>query len=315
MITAIIPVYNVEKYLNECIESVLNQTYKDLEIILINDGSTDNSGKICDEYAKADSRIKVIHKENGGLSSARNAGIEVATGDYYTFIDSDDYITHDMTEQLLYALESTGADISVCKITENENEVQNTVTNSIMVYTKKQTLKFILTEKTILTVACGKLYKKELFDNIRYPEGKIYEDLGTTYKLVELSEKIALADVEKYYYRTNPESITKVNFANKNLDYFEIAEELQNYVQKHYPQYLKYAKNHSTRMAISFMRKISVSGFDDEKTIAFLVANIRRNIFGYIFSRYSIFSKMYGIFICINTKSALKFFNKKWGEK
>lgn len=314
MITVIIPVYNVEKYLKECVESVLNQTYKDLEIILIDDGSNDGSGEICDEYAKIDERIKVIHKENAGLSSARNAGIEIAHGEYYTFIDSDDYIADDMAEQLLYALESTNADISVCGMTSNEYNIENGIAVKNICYTKQKTLKLILTEK-METTACGKLYRRELFEHIRYPEGKIYEDLGTTYKLVEASSEIAYTAAKKYYYRTNPESITKVNFTNKNLDYFDIAEELQTYIKEHYPQYMKYAKNHSVRISISFMRKISICGFNDEKTIDFLVSNIRKNIFGYLFGGYSIFSKMYGVWICINTKSALRFFNKKRGEK
>ena len=114
MVSVIIPIYNVEKYLSECIESVINQTYSDLEIILVNDGSTDNCRDICERYKRKDSRIKLVHKNNGGLSSARNAGIDVANGDYYTFIDSDDYIMSDMIEQLVYAIQSANADVSIC---------------------------------------------------------------------------------------------------------------------------------------------------------------------------------------------------------
>lgn len=308
MVSIIIPVYNVEKYLVECIESVINQSFSDLEIILIDDGSTDESGNICDKYAQKDKRIKVIHKENGGLSSARNAGIEIATGELYTFIDSDDYIAKNMIEQLVYISKTTDSDISVCAHTKEENELDDDINTSIEVFTKAETIKHMLREKKILTSACGKLYKKKLFNKIRYPNGLIYEDLGTTYKLVELSNKIAFANTKKYYYRTNSDSITQAKFSNKQLDYFVIAQELQEFIKERYPQYLRYAINHSIRISIAFIRKISICGFNDKDTIDFLVKKIRKNIFGYLFSGYSIFSKMYGLLICINIQAALKLF-------
>lgn len=310
MVSIIIPVYNVEKYLVECIESVINQSFSDLEIILVDDGSTDESGNICDKYALKDKRIKVIHKENGGLSSARNVGIEMATGELYTFIDSDDYIAKDMVEQLVYTLKTTDSDISVCALAKEENELDENINTCIEVFPKSETIKYILKEKKILTSACSKLYKKELFNKIRYPNGLIYEDLGTTYKLVELSKKIAFTNTKKYYYRTNSDSITKTKFSNKQLDYFVIAQELHEFIKERYPQYLRYAINHSIRISIAFMRKISICGFNDKDTINFLVSKIRKNIFGYLFSGYSIFSKLYGILICINTRTALKLFRK-----
>ena len=181
MVSVIIPIYNVEKYLKKCIESVINQTFSDLEIILVNDGSTDNCKEICEDYKSKDNRIKFIHKSNGGLSSARNAGIQVATGDYYTFIDSDDYIMSDMIEQLVYMAQLTDADISLCCKTNQENGFEEGINKKIEIFTKEEALKCILTEKKILTSAWGKLYKRKLFNEVRYPDGKIYEDLGTTY--------------------------------------------------------------------------------------------------------------------------------------
>ena len=311
MISVIIPIYNVEKYLAECIESVINQTFSDLEIILVNDGSTDNCREICENYKRKDSRIKLIHKINGGISSARNAGIDIANGDYYTFIDSDDYIMPDMIEQLFYISKSTDADISICCIANNKDEFDKGINKDIEILTKEETLKCILTEKKILTSACGKLYKSELFNVVRYPDGKIYEDLGTTYKLVELSEKIAFVNVKKYYYRTNNESITKSSFSNRQMEYYIIAEELQKFVKQKYPQYFKYAIYHSVRISISFMRKISECEFEDKETINFLISNIRTNILKYLFSEYSIFSKLYGVLICISPATALSLFRNK----
>lgn len=315
MISVIIPVYNVEQYLDECVKSVVNQTYKNLEIILVDDGSTDNSGKRCDEYARTDERIRVIHKQNGGLSSARNAGIEIAEGEYFTFIDSDDYITSDMVEQLLFVVEKTGADISSCRMARDEQLLDIGIDEDISVFTPTETLGLLLQENKLLTSASFKLYKRELFENIRYPEGKLYEDLGTTYKLIHLSNKVAFVDVRKYYYRTNPESITKSNFTNKQLDYYEIAAELRQFIEKNYPEHMRSAKNHSVRMSVAFMRKISVCGFNDKKTIAFLVSDIRKNIFGYLSSGYSIFSKLYGLLICVSPSAALKLFKYKSGGK
>lgn len=311
MVSVIIPIYNVEKYLSECIESVINQTYSDLEIILVNDGSTDNCRDICERYKRKDSRIKLVHKNNGGLSSARNAGIDVANGDYYTFIDSDDYIMSDMIEQLVYAIQSTDTDISICCKADDTSKFDKGIQKKIEVLTKEETLKCILTEKKILTSAWGKLYKNNLFNAIRYPNGKIYEDLGTTYKLVELSKKIAYVDAKKYYYRTNIESITKSNFTNRQLDYFIIAEELQKFVKQKYPQYFRYAINHSVRISISFMKKISNCDFNDKKTIDFLISNIRQHMFEYLFSGYSIFNKLYGLLICISPNIALSIFKNK----
>ena len=173
MVSVIIPIYNVEKYLAECIESVINQTFSDLEIILVNDGSTDNCREICENYKRKDNRIKLIHKSNGGPSSARNAGIDIAKGDYFTFIDSDDYIMPDMIEQLIYVSQSTDADISICCKSDYKDESDKGINKDIEILTKEETLKCILTEKKILTSPCGKLYKRNLFNKVRYPDGKI----------------------------------------------------------------------------------------------------------------------------------------------
>lgn len=310
MISVIIPVYNVEKYIKECLDSVINQSYKDLEIILVDDGSTDRSGIICDEYAFKDNRIKVIHKENGGLSSARNIGMKIATGEFFTFIDSDDYIATSMIEELYNALIDTSADLSICNISRKSYFEKNIVKN-IIVHKKEKTLMLLLKEKQIQTSACAKLYKKCLFDDIYYPDGKLYEDFGTTYKLIHRAQRIAHINTPMYYYRFNEVSITKSRFTNKHLDYFDISEELCFFIEKEYPKLLQLAKNHSTRNAIAFMRRISSSNFSDQQTIRFLVKEVKKNILKYIFSCFSPLSKLYGILICLSPQIALKLFRDR----
>lgn len=179
LISVIVPVYNVEKYLEKCVQSIINQTYENLEIILVDDGATDNSGKICDEFAKKDSRIKVIHKENGGLSDARNFGLDIATGKYISFIDSDDFVNKRLFEILHKEIIKNDYDIAFCdyfKFFENDN-VDEEISNSykILEHTKYSILNLYYDighkhEKAV--VAWGKLYKSKFFKDIRYPKGK-----------------------------------------------------------------------------------------------------------------------------------------------
>ena len=231
LISVIVPVYNVEKYLERCIQSICNQTYKALEIILVNDGSTDSSGYICDQYAKADSRIKVIHKKNGGLSDARNYGIDLASGDYIAFVDSDDYVELQMYEYLLKALKENEADLAICNYqycTETDNKLE---VGSVYEYdTKKvelvapyqaQELYFSDPKKRILyTVAWNKLYERKLFSRIRYPIGKVHEDEYTTFKLLYQAKKIVVLQDELYHYLIRKNSISGA-FDQKRFDLFD----------------------------------------------------------------------------------------------
>ena len=211
-ISVIIPVYNVEKYINKCVDSIINQTYKNLEIILVDDGSTDNSGKICEEYKIIDHRIKVVHKENGGLSDARNKGIEIATGRYIGFVDSDDYIEKDMYSNLLNELKVNNADISVCKykkVTEDYNKCDyvQSYENKIRILDNITAIELLISDSYMDNYAWNKLYKKELFENVRYPYGKKMEDLGTTYKIFDRAKKIVYTNYIGYFYLQRKNSI------------------------------------------------------------------------------------------------------------
>lgn len=222
LISVIVPIYMVENYLKKCIDSILNQTYKNLEIILVDDGSKDSCANIVDEYEKIDSRIKVIHKINGGLSDARNVGIDESTGDIICFIDSDDYINENMIEVLYKNMINTDSDISICsylKVNENSEVSNNLEKEIIKVYSSKEALSNLYDKELDIetVVAWNKLYRKKVWNNIRYPKGKIHEDEYVIHNLILNSNKIVYSNLKLYYYLQRESSITSV-FNYKRLD-------------------------------------------------------------------------------------------------
>lgn len=240
LVSIVIPVYKVELYLEKCIESVINQTYKNLEILLVNDGSPDNCPKICDEYAQKDNRIKVIHKENGGLSDARNAGIDVATGKYITFIDSDDYISNDYVEYMYNLIKEYNTRMSTCETQivhiEGDEKEAEYIQENIEILTARDLFYKILFAKKSDVSAYSKMYETALFSDVRYPKGVVYEDTATTYKLVEKCEKIATGAKKCYFYCARPNSISKMKGFNKNeQDYIKNTDEMLKYLQNKYP--------------------------------------------------------------------------------
>ena len=230
-VSIVVPIYNVEKFLVRCIDSIVNQTYSNLEIILVDDQSPDNCGAICDDYARKDDRIKVIHQENKGLSGARNSGIDIATGDYIAFIDSDDFIASDYVETLLDTLIKTGADIVQCYYQRFNNEDEcKTTDNSNVVIKEYSSLEYLKNHnRSNVMTACNKLYKIALFSKIRYPLGKIHEDLATTYKVIDISNKVAVIDKILYYYYDNYESISKGKIKLDKLALIDIYQEQAEY--------------------------------------------------------------------------------------
>ena len=207
LISIIIPIYNVEKYIHRCVDSVINQTYQKLEIILVDDGSPDDCGKICDEYATKDNRIRVIHKENGGLSDARNHGIDSATGEWFFFLDSDDWIYPQTIEKLYDAAIKNDVSISICNYSRTEGELPSVdISEKAELWTPKD---LYLKHHVTSTIACAKLYRKNCFKRIRYPVGKIHEDEFVTYKILFAQEKIAFIDQPYYAYFMNGEGIMR----------------------------------------------------------------------------------------------------------
>jgi glycosyltransferase involved in cell wall biosynthesis len=223
-ISVIVPVYKVEQYLHQCIDSILAQTFTDFELILIDDGSPDNCGAICDEYTKQDARIKVIHQENGGLSAARNAGIDIAKGEYLTFIDSDDLIKDIYLEKLLLSLTDNDTDISICGMLSFDDgtkpqETDEQITDyPIIMNGRDACLSVYQMDGKVPIMAWGKLYKTNLFNTIRYPLGMIHEDDATTPKLFYRSPRINIISDKLYFYRSRTDSITSKPFSAKRFD-------------------------------------------------------------------------------------------------
>lgn len=230
LISVIIPIYNVRNYLRRCVDSVCNQEYRNLEIILVDDGSTDESGRLCDEYAEADTRIKVIHQKNAGLSAARNSGIDVAQGEYIVFVDSDDWVHESYVSHLYELLQENDSDIAICSyyyvdrdyavLPPLATESVETISGDEAVY---RCTDVRISEK--YNVAWNKIYHRSLFKTIRYPVGKINEDEFTSYKLYKLANKVTITDKCLYYYYQRSDSIMNKPFSYKNLAKLEAYEE------------------------------------------------------------------------------------------
>lgn len=238
-ISIIIPIYNVEKYLSQCLDSVINQTYHNLEIILVNDGSTDSCPQICEEYAAKDNRIKVIHKQNGGLSDARNAGLKIATGDFISFVDSDDLLSFGFYEALVRTALDSNADIAECgfyKFEENEevNLSKNSTGNPPEIFDTEIALKLLM-EGPLSVVVWNKIYKKEIISDILFPINRINEDVYWTYKVFGKAKKIVKIQDELYFYRQQSASIMGEKYSLKRLDGLEAFEERILYIKEHFP--------------------------------------------------------------------------------
>lgn len=239
LISVIVPVYNVDKYLKRCLDSIISQTYKNLEIILVDDGSTDTSGEICDEYAKLDGRIKAIHKENGGLSSARNAGLDIMTGEYVTFVDSDDYVSNDYVNLMYSQICKHNADIAVVSFKmffDGDCECIYDDVPTITVYNQKNAIRELLHIAKIKQSAWGKLYCSELYKTIRFPYGKLYEDLAVIYKIMLKANKTVYIDAPLYQYYIRENSIMQSDFSTKQYVEVEFIEESMQLVEKAYPE-------------------------------------------------------------------------------
>lgn len=216
LISVIVPCYNVEQYLPKCVDSIVNQTYTNLEIFLVDDGSPDRCGDMCDEYAQQDKRIKVIHKENGGLSDARNVAIDVATGEYIVFVDSDDYCALDYVETLYKLVAENDAQMGVTwHKCFDEGTVPTADTHEgkiLKLFTAEEALRSMFYQKDFDTAAWAKIYHRSLFDGIRYPKGWLFEDLPTTYRLMQRCRKVAFTNYMSYYYLIRKSSIEGAPF-------------------------------------------------------------------------------------------------------
>ena len=289
LISVILPIYNVEKYLKKSIDSVIGQSYKNLEIILVDDGATDSSPIICDEYAKKDNRIKVIHQKNGGLSAARNAGINSASGEFIYLLDADDFIDSNCISDLLNLITKYDADIAECDVVlVNESDSNSFVfpesdINDLVVLEKYDALTRIHDDDFSIclrsVIASNKLYRKNLFDNIKYPLNKLHEDEFTTYKLFYESRRVVFTNKKMYAYVQRENSITHTDFSMRRLDALEAYDGyLEFFVSNNLYEMQSRTCRRYLRLLARLKSQVKESNFEDKQK----VYDILDNKFDYI---------------------------------
>lgn len=284
LLSVIVPIYNTEVELRRCIDSILNQKYKNLEVILVNDGSIDQSLDICIEYKNKDNRVKIIDKENGGLSSARNAGIKIATGEFITFVDSDDKIEEEIYSVAMNELSKDKYDVLDFEVSFNlEEKVLGTQYTKQVLYDKDIILDYLKTGQTKKTPfsVCRKVYKKKLFNEIKFPIGKINEDIATNFKLLSQSNAMIKIDRIGYYYIQEGESITRKKLTQKDFDLIDASLELEKLANDYEDDELnRLAAVKVGRSYFSLLAKIAYYGIDDQldkkEIIKYLTINLRK---------------------------------------
>lgn len=311
LISVIVPIYKVENYLSECIESLLNQTYKNLEIILVDDGSPDRCGEICEEYKTKDERIVVIHKENGGLSDARNAGMKVMTGDYIVFVDSDDYMTPEGIEFLAHLLEEREADMvigGVRRVSEKNEEINIEGDPSLPPVEMDKEGALIDFFKNGCS-SWGRIFKKKLHEGIEFPKGEINEDEAIMVKIIERCEKVVRSAIPVYNYRFRDESITTTTFHKKKLVWEKHCRENYEYVKDKYPKVKPYARKRYAGslvwLTVEMLRE--ESGYDEE--IRDYINALKKHLCFYVMRKdVKTASKVRALIMCISKSLYKKIF-------
>ncbi len=280
LISVIVPIYKVETYLNRCVESIVHQTYKNLEIILVDDGSPDNCPALCDEWAQKDNRIRVIHKSNGGLSDARNAGINIAVGDYIAFVDGDDWISFSYIELLYKAAKEHNADIAACDIkivSSFEEPVESQKPISVCEYTPEKALQTVIQGKFFRAVAWNKLYKREQIAKYRFPIGKYHEDEFFTYKVIAESTKLVFVDQKLYFYFQREGSIMNTT-SPKHLDALEAYVERLAFLKNYYPNLYFVDKANFCCTCVTFYKDFLQVQHTEKKQLLRRIKHFRKKI-------------------------------------
>lgn len=272
ILSIVVPVYKVENYLAECLDSILASTFTDFEILLVDDGSPDTCPAICDEYAKKDTRIKVVHKENGGLSSARNAGLDIAQGKYIGFVDSDDRILPEMYEHMISALEKEDADIVCCgmRLLRDDGIVKyfKAWPKETQVYTETDCLWLLLSPNGCGDFYMNKLFRNKFFDDFRLPEGKVFEDIYSMHLIFEASEKTVFLPEGLYEYRKLEDSLShSKNWSPRFLDYANACKGQYAFVKEKYPKFLDLAVQKYVRALLSTAKIAALDRFPDQKKV------------------------------------------------
>ncbi|WP_342985836.1 glycosyltransferase family 2 protein [Clostridium saudiense] len=281
LISIIIPIYNMEKYLDKCINSVINQTYKNIEILLINDGSTDSSIEICNRYKLRDKRIKVINTDNRGVAEARNIGIELAKGDFIGFVDSDDYIELNMFEKLFDLVNKNQCDMAICGyfIEDERNRIIKVgdPKNEVNIFNTEEAMKALINNGNYTSFPVDKLYRKSLFNDIKYPKGKIYEDADTTYKLIHKCKRVIYDPEPLYHYVQRSNSISH-SFRPEMMYRLEIDKNLTEFIKVNYPMLIKDVYPIWYRTNIQLLISMYLSKYEDDELYKYIIDNIRKNI-------------------------------------
>lgn len=313
-ISVIIPVFNTEKYLKRCVDSILAQTYRNLEIILVNDGSTDGSGSICEYYKTTDERVKVIHKKNGGQSSARNAGLDIATGNFISFVDSDDWLVKDIYEHCVELIKSKMCDVvdfqCIYTYGEDKHFSLNKKEEKLEVIEGKEILRDYLlrgqTDKTPFSV-CRKLYKKMLFEKVRFPEGRINEDIVTNFKVLMNCKRLIRTTKIGYFYFQGSRSTTRNGLKRRDFDLIEVSKELVSLTEVNYKDLKYLAQVKLARSYFSLLAKIAFYGIDEQELdyrniVNELTKKLRQNYFLLMCSPIPLNRKIMITAVCINIK-------------
>lgn len=309
-VSIIVPVYNVEKYIGQCIDSIIKQNYTNIEIILVDDGSQDNSGKICDDYAKKDNRIRVIHKKNGGVSSARNVGIQEANAKYITFVDSDDYIAENYIEELYYEIKNKNTDISICgtiDIDENGKYINKSIGYENKI-NSSEALKELLNEKYYKSVVWAKMYKKEVIENIKFNENTIIaEDLEFLFKTICEANSVGVNTKKNIYYYRLRENSASTNEYNENWQKeIEICKDIIDYAMINRQDIVLNAIRRYVRINCTCMEKILKYTKNDNKNYNNLKDNIKPYLKKYILNYEVDFKEKVKVLLLMHFKNIFK---------
>ena len=309
LISIVVPVYNVEKYLRTCIDSILMQTFSDFELILVDDGATDSSGKICDEYAKKDQRIVVVHQENRGQSFSRNLGISLARGDYITFVDSDDFVLPHFLEFLYKECSGANADMAICGFSRCLDEDDVSSWNENMGYTSesytKTKMEEYLVSSKITNTVWGKLYKKSIICDFKFPNRKYCEDIYSTYMLIHAAKKIIFFDYKGYVYRNNLDSVMNEKYSPQKKDGIYISVERARFMEQNYPDLAKFAYRGIIYSCNHVLLCMGRSRVNDAEILAEMQRLYRNYVKYYLQCKTSLSGKLFALLSFFNVRLGL----------
>lgn len=287
LVSIIVPVYNVEDYVTECVDSILGQSHRHIEVILVDDGSTDRSGEICDNYALMDKRVKTVHRPNGGLSAARNTGMSLATGDYMAFVDSDDIIHEKYIDCLLTLINTHDAEIASVRYIRfaSHKPTDITLSGEVMTMDATKAMSMILYQDTIDNSICTKLYRRSLLESVEFPVGIYYEDLATFYRIYERATRVVHCDIPLYFYRYRDSSILG-EFTLKRADVLDVVDEIERHMIHNHPCLIKAAQDRKFSANMNILWLMSATGISSRQIIDRCWHNIRQLRFGSLFDKH-----------------------------